>query len=85
MKFSTEKGWFIHNFISTLDDMTELKTVMKPPLGMALCLFLLSGLRMEREGMRDWYIVNGVGGIICLGIVCVVKLYVPISSHKSLN
>jgi hypothetical protein len=27
IKLSTEKGCFIHNFISTLDDVAELKTV----------------------------------------------------------
>jgi hypothetical protein len=35
IKLSTAKSYFIHDFISTLDDVAELKNrVMKPPLRM---------------------------------------------------
>jgi hypothetical protein len=30
IKLSTEKDYFIHNFISIFDDVTELKTLMTP-------------------------------------------------------
>jgi hypothetical protein len=37
IKLSTEKDCFIHNFISTLYDMVELKIVRLNPLRMTLC------------------------------------------------